>query len=1020
MLDELISKIQDPGKEYRPVPFWSWNDKLDPEFLRWQVAEMDRVKLGGYFMHARGGLETEYLGDEWMQCIEACIEEGKKTGMNSWIYDEVGWPSGFAGGIVTGMGDKYHARGLQLSDAGSLDEAFSMENLLGVYIYKTVSNEIKYLKSKPSDFKLESDDRILAVSHVSGPYYIDVMNPEVVREFIKCTHEEYYKRFAKEFGTGIQGFFTDEPRFSVGKVPWSYIYADEFKRKYGYDIVEYLPALFIECKGYEKVRYDFWSLANQLFVNAFMKQIYEWCEDHNCKLTGHVMMEESLYSQMTGTAGSMPFYEYMQVPGIDWLRRMIGNPIIAKQVGSVASQLGKKQVLTESFALCGWNVSFEELKWIVDWQFVNGVNLVCQHLQSYTLRGLRKRDYPASLFYHEPWWNEYYILNDYLSRVGVALSSGKNAARVLMLHPMKSAWIAYNGTNTDALAKLDRDFIKACEILSGLHIDYHLGDETIMSKYACVNGRKLKVGQCEYDAVVMPSMLSIDASTVKMLDQFVNNGGRVISIGDFPLLSNGVYDGAIEQFKHRVIHLDGDKEQICAELEKASLRVISIKQDGREVEPIRYQHRDIGDAQLFFIVNHDQLNTYKTTVKINTYGKVKSINLQDGSIADINYSYSNGMLEFELVFLPMQSHLIVVDNCVKEDINPKTECLPEKKEYVKLGNEWDVVNMDLNSLTLDTCSYRIDKGKWEGPIAVIKLMELLLNMRKSCDIDLKFSFDIEMDLAQNRELYLIVEEAQEFEITVNGSKVEYRDIGWWKDSAFKKVDIKNFVKQGSNEIILSRRFYQRQKVYDVLFGKNVYETELNALTYDVELESIYLVGDFGVVSKSQYIKGERKALITKGPFVLTDSPQKLKSGDFTRQGLCFFAGMLEISQDIMINKSEGIRYILNLGKPNAVISKLFVNGKLVRALPWAPYEADITEFLKNGINSINIQLFHGNRNLLGPHHHIKGELYSVGPLSFTGKWSWVEKQTEGVPTDENERKKNFWMDEYCFVEFGLD
>ena len=87
---------------------------------------------------------------------------------------------------------------------------------------------------------------------------------------------------------------------------------------------------------------------------------------------------------------AMPFYEYMHIPGIDWLGRSISSPLVPKQVGSVASQLGKKFVLSETFALSGWNVSFEELKWIAEWQYVNGVNLMCQHLEGYTLRGLRK------------------------------------------------------------------------------------------------------------------------------------------------------------------------------------------------------------------------------------------------------------------------------------------------------------------------------------------------------------------------------------------------------------------------------------------------------------------------------------------------------------------------------------------------------------------------------------------------------------------------------------------------------
>ena len=108
--------------------------------------------------------------------------------------------------------------------------------------------------------------------------------------------------------------------------------------------------------------------------------------------------------QMQATAGVMPSYEYMDMPGIDWLRRRISSPLTPKQVGSVAAQLGKKHVITESFAMTGWDCSPEELKWITQWQYVNGVNRMCQHLQSYSIRGCRKRDFPPSLFYQQSWW----------------------------------------------------------------------------------------------------------------------------------------------------------------------------------------------------------------------------------------------------------------------------------------------------------------------------------------------------------------------------------------------------------------------------------------------------------------------------------------------------------------------------------------------------------------------------------------------------------------------------------------
>ena len=86
---------------------------------------------------------------------------------------------------------------------------------------------------------------------------------------------------------------------------------------------------------------------------------------------------------------------------------------------------------------------------------------------------------------------------------------------------------------------------------------------------------------------------------------------------------------------------------------------------------------------------------------------------------------------------------------------------------------------------------------------------------------------------------------------------------------------------------------------------------------------------------------------------------------------------------------------------------------------WAPYEADITDAVKNGTNTLTMRFYASNRNLFGPHHHINGECYNVGPSSFTGEWSWVERESEADATDIADRTKNYWTDAYSFVAFGL-
>ena len=88
----------DGSHDYAPIPFWSWNNRLEKDKLIRQIGDMQSAGCGGFIIHARTGLTTEYLSEEWFSLVEACLDEAKKRGMHAWIYDENGWPSGFVGG----------------------------------------------------------------------------------------------------------------------------------------------------------------------------------------------------------------------------------------------------------------------------------------------------------------------------------------------------------------------------------------------------------------------------------------------------------------------------------------------------------------------------------------------------------------------------------------------------------------------------------------------------------------------------------------------------------------------------------------------------------------------------------------------------------------------------------------------------------------------------------------------------------------------------------------------------------
>ena len=1012
-VSKMLREFENPSNSFRPIPFWSWNGQLEKDELEYQIEEMKKAGVGGYFMHARSGLKVEYLSEEWFDCIRCGIQKGEKMDLDVWAYDEEGWPSGFAGGLVPAMSADYHAKFITLEKHSStvgLDWDSTIELYLSdEHTCRRINHDLEHV--------CLAGEELLVIMRHTNPFYIDTMNKRAVDAFIKCTHEAYFARFGEDFGPGLKGFFTDEPRFACdnfGDLPWSSDLLAEFILQYGYDLADHLPALFLRIDNYEKYRYDFWQLVNRLFAENYMKNIYDWCEAHGCKLTGHIMMEESIFSQMTSTGGVMPLYEYFHVPGIDWLRRRIDSPVIGKQVGSVACQLGKKQVLTESFALCGWDVSFEELKWIAEWQFVNGVNQICQHLEAYTIKGERKRDYPPSLFIQQTWWNEYKKFNDYLGRLCVVLSEGDQTADVLVLHPMQSGYITYDGTRTDEIRMLDDSFTETCSALSGFHISYHLGDETIIRRYGKVHKSNFIVGIIPYRAVIMPCMYSVSAYTVGLLLSFIENGGHVFSIGKFPYFSNGD-QALLDELCNKTIciSLDNVREKMIA----MGLVSLSIEENGQEISSISYQQRETKDGTVLFIVNHSRNSGYYADITV--FNKSCSVNLwmaESGKVQSLSYDTGNRGTHFNLSFEPMQSYIVVL--C--DDIAGKTlsiQSVPLQTAY--LAPEWKIDRMDLNSMTMDFCTYRIDREDWQGPISMIKLQQQLLDMQKPCEVEMRFVFRVDMDLSGNREFYAVVEDAGLYEIQINGSSIPYMDIGFWKDKSFRKIDIRKFLVCGDNELILKISFRQPQKVYDVLYGENVYETEKNKITFDVELENIYLLGDFGVISQSAYQEKDRNTWTTDGPFVIVGQPTIFTNNNFTLQGLTFFAGELQISQELKIIREPGKRVVLEYGRQRASLVKIYINGNLVKDSLWAPYSVDITDYLGDKKNQVSLRLFASNRNLFGPHHHTDGESYRVGPSSFTGEWSWVERISEADATENFDRSKNYWTDSYNFVSFGL-
>lgn len=996
----FLDKLHDVEKKYYPMNYWGWLENISPDGVEWQIDEMDSHGLGGYVLHARGGLAVPYMGRQWMDSIKATIDRGKQHGICTIIDDENGWPSGSGDGEVNGMGEEYWFKWL---DIRTVDAAQYQQEPgeLGRYVLEDGT-----IKPATDPASLPENTRIVVVFYGASPYYADVANAKAVEKFIEVSYQRYYDAFKQEFDGGdVYAFFSDEPQLGRSTVGWSSALPEVFRKEKGYDILGVLPALYYKTDGWQKIRYDYWDVMNRMFINGYARQIFEWCGGHNVRFTGHSMDEESLKAQIGGSAGAMGFYEYEHIPGIDDLCRCDVDNLTVRQATSVGEQLGKERVLCEMYGCTGWNVSFEDLKRIGEWHLIAGVNLMLQHLGLYSLKGSRKREYPPSLFYQQPWWNELPVFNRYFARLGKLVAESRPKPSVLLIHPLKSGWIAYNHTDLAEVRALDEKLKLVIDTLAELGYQFHLGDESMMARHAAVNGNRFCVGQCEYECVVIPPCFTLDASTCGLLRKFRAAGGKVLTIGDPPTLLDGAPDADAAAFAAALANTPCSRDGIESGLGALVKREATVHMDGgQNCTDIYTGIREADGETLYYFFNKSISETLRFTLEFaDKTGGWAQLDLETPGEAPVDPGSVFTLVPAQSLFLVRRA--VASGGEAASPANKKAGSVA-----AVLPKEWTVRACGKNAVTLDACEYRVDGGDWQGPEPIIQIQQKMLALGKP--VDLLLRFEIEIARMPEGELLLATEEPERMEITINGGALDTAPEGWFVDKSIRTLPCGRLLAEGKNTILISRRFACSEKTYRIKNDISMHEAESNRVMVETELESIYLLGDFSVKTNEAFLPTERRALWYGGSFVIDRMEPTLPINDLTTSGYPFFSGRMTLSAAVKIPAAkDGGRILLRFGRPDAIVVNVSVNGRFVKTLAWGPYEADITDALRDGENQIELELVGSNRNLLGPHHNNEGECYAVGPETFTANiWENYELRIT----------KPVWDERFCFVKFGID
>ena len=1001
-----------PGSEFRGAPFWSWNDHLDRARLLRQLETFPAMGIGGVTIHPRTGLDTPFMGEEFLDHVEACVDAAAAKGMLTWLYDEDRWPSGFAGGLVT-CDEAYRVRWLlftrtpyregEIFNPGNNHRPVGPRNGTGIPLARWAVR----LDSKGAllDYRRLSDGQtaqpaeevwhaLLETALATAPWYnnqayVDTLNPAATRRFTEVVHDRFHARVGQHFGKSIPAIFTDEPQFAQTRlpdhgldkrdcyIPWTGDFAATHLAATGVDALDTLPEVFWERAdgAASPARWRFRDHISDRFAAGFADVLGAWCEQHGIALTGHLMLEPGLAEQTEFVGETMRSYRAFQIPGIDVLTASKGDVDYrtALQCRSAKHQDGREAMLSELYGVTDWDFPFSGYKAQGDWQAALGVTVRVHHLTWVSMRGEAKRDYPASIGYQSPWWREFPVIEDHFARLNTALTRGRPGVNVAVLHPIESFWLMDGPRAETAAAREDQDtrWKKLLEwLLHGL-VDFDLISESRLPAICSAGGAPLQVGTMAYDTIIVPPLLTMRASTLERLEAFASAGGRLIFLGDAPALVEVQPDERPAKLAARAQRIPCERASLLAALQPARLVDVRLP-NGLRPYGLMHQLRIDGDRRILFVCNPDHRSSEhhgtsypECVIRFRGLWEVESLETADGSIRTLPVEHHDGWTLVQtsmhaaghalLSFAPVGTFEVVSSK-------PK----PCRHPVGRLEDPVKITLDEPNVLMLDQGEWRIGDGPWQPHTEFLRVdtavrAALALPIRNGEDAqpwaetlpdDIASPVTIRLRFTTDiplRDIRFVLEDPQDAQLTLDGQPVPLVITGWWVDEAIVTIALPD-ITSGEHVLELTRAYHRTSSI-----------------------EWCYLLGDFSVQLTGRHAR-------------LGNPVHSLAFGDWTKQGLPFYGGNVTYHCSLTATGSPLNLHTPHLGGPLAGVA---LDGKDLGRITRAPWELDLGT-PSQGSHALDITVFGHRRNSFGSVHLAETWEWSSAPSAWRSKreaWS---------------------------------
>jgi hypothetical protein len=569
---EVAAQWISPPPEYGPEPYYGLNGPISIPQVHRDLDTLHGLGFQAVTVQAGYNMPFAYLSPEYFAFFRKFVAEAKQQNMRVWIVDDAGYPSGFAGGKFSSKKPELRMQALEVvkkipvAGGSVLRQELPPETVSAAAVDQDgaaislplFSNMLEWTAPKGSwtvllvdhEFRTSptrSDTNSQRVKDTSQSLE-DYLDPAATEQYLRFTHEQYKQAVGDEFGKTIMGFRGDEPDYSISGLPWTPKFFERFTEIKGYDVQPYI-ALFAQTPSRrdlgipihltpEQIRIegDYYDVFSQMFAAGFFKPQGDWCAANHLEYQVHLNHEE-LELELVHSEGS--FFRDMrsvEVPGIDAIWHQIWKDTISdypRLASSAAHVYGKPRAFTESFAAYRPAPDVDMARYILNEQFVRGVNQIETMYFPATSAGPK----PPPSYMGQPGFPE---LLTYVRRMSYLMAMGRPDASVALYLPSSSMWLGNDASDTE--------FVSTERLLSEHQIDFDIVDEDALAHdLKALKGSFETLSGNRYRTVILPAPLVISNEALARLKVFARGGGKVVFLGGAPkwIVGRTIRDAAL-------------------------------------------------------------------------------------------------------------------------------------------------------------------------------------------------------------------------------------------------------------------------------------------------------------------------------------------------------------------------------------------------------------------------------------------------------------------------------------------